>query len=191
MFEKAKLTFKDPAVFEKDFKTNVDTSFCIISKMLFNNRINIDGSIDLHQGGFLRKYELWSYIYYLYYYNNSSVEEFVKMKNPQTGKASALLFYESVRDVVDNQFIEKDDIVSMDVNTLIYFINFMVHKYGDNLRNPVVDYLKQLVYRMSFDSSFIKKLKGVSVVTGNDDVDIKIVTKPEDINSSNIKVVIK
>ena len=191
MFKKARLTFKDPAVFEKDFKGNLESSFCIISKMLFNNRINVDGTIDVAQGGFLRKYELWSYIYYLYYYNNSSVEEFVKMKDPKSGKASALLFYETVRNTVDNQFIGEDEIVTMDVNTLIYFINIIVHKYGDNLRNPVVDYLKQLVFRLSIDKTTLDKLKGISVVTGTNDVDIKIVTSPEEINSSNIKVSFK
>lgn len=158
MFTKFKLSFTSAVVFEKEFKPSIDNAFCVVSRMMFLNMINIDGSINEEQVGLLKVYELWSYIYYLYYYNHSSVETFAAMKDEKDGKASALLFYETVRGEVDNPFVGSDEILPLDVNTLAYFINKMVHTYGKNMRNPVVDYLKEIVRRIMDNQSIVERL---------------------------------
>lgn len=192
MFEKAKLSFTNAIVFEKEFKTNIETIFCMVSQIALNGVINIDGSIDIHHGRSLKKYEAWSYIYYLYYHNNSSIEEFVKMKNMKNGKANAVLFYEVVKETVDNKFLEEvDDVpVSMDINTLIFFINTIVHKYGDALVNPVIDYLKVLVEKLLSDDRSLHKIQNISIITGlnTSTSDVKFVTEPANVNASNIKI---
>jgi hypothetical protein len=184
MFKKAGLSFKNKLVFEKDFKPSVDNSFCVVSKMMFFNRINIDGTINVDQASFLKKYELWSYIYYLYYYNNSSVEEFVDMKNSKDGKANAVLMYKVVQKVVDNQFIKEGEIVPFDVNTLVYFINVITQRYGENLRNPVVDYLRKLVN----NKDAMDQIRQFSLVTGRQPGNVVMVTDPKDMQNANIKV---
>lgn len=158
MFTKSKLSFTSTVVFENEFKPSIDHAFCVVSRMMFLNMINIDGSINEEQLGLLKIYELWSYIYYLYYYNHSSVETFAAMKNTTDGKASALLFYETVRREVENPFIGSDEVLPLDVNTLAYFINKMVHTYGKNMRNPVVDYLSEIVRRIMDNKSIVAKL---------------------------------
>jgi hypothetical protein len=184
MFKKSKLSFKNILVFEKGFRPSIDNSFCVVSKMMFFNRINVDGTINVDQASYLRKRDLWSYIYYLYYYNNSSVEEFAMMKNKTNGKANAVLFYKSVQNIVQNQFINNDEILPFDVNTLIYFINVICQKYGVNLRNPVVDYLRAIMN----NKDAIAQLQNFTLVTGRNPGNVVVVTKPEEIANANIKV---
>lgn len=184
MFKKSKLSFKNKLVFEKDFQPTIDKAFCVVAKMMFFNRINVDGTINVEQASYLKKYEVWSYIYYLYYYNNSSVEEFAMMKNKENGKANAILFYKSVQGVVQNQFVNNDEIVPFDVNTLVYFINVVCQKYGDNLRNPVVDYLRAIVN----NKETMAQLKNFTLVTGKNPGNVVVVTKPEEVANANIKV---
>lgn len=184
MFTKSKLSFKNKAIFEKEFKPTIEKCFCIVSRMLFNNRINVDGSIDIENAGFLKKYQLWSYIYYLYYFNNSSVEEFVRMKNKENNKANASQFYDVVKSIIQNQFINSDDIVSFDVNSLVYFINIMIHRYKDNLRNPVIDYLRQILS----NKEAVAKLSNFTLVTGENNKNVTLVTNPQNVQNANIKV---
>lgn len=184
MFIKAKLSFKNKTVFESDFQPNVDRAFCIVSKMLFNNRINVDGSINVEQAAMLRKYELWSYIYYLYYHNNSIIDEFQEMQEPSSGKASAVRFYKVVRETVQNPLLEKDSFQPLDPNTLIYFINILVHKYGQDMMNPVVVYLQQLLT----NKEAIAKLKTITLVTGRPEKNVEIISDPEKIASTNVKI---
>lgn len=183
-FEKSRLSFKNKVVFESDFSPNVNRCFCVVAKMLFNNRINVDGTIDVDQAAFLRKYEVWSYIYYLYYYNNSVVEEFAGMRDPLNGKASAYRMYEQVRLIVRSPYIPEEGIAPFDVNSLVYFINFMIAKYGLNMMNPVVSYLQQLVS----NRSAIQKLESITLVTGRPPYDVEIVNDPEKIANANVKV---
>lgn len=141
MFKKAKLSFKSIGVFDKEFKPNIDNVYCVIARMVFEGHINPDGSINDNRASYLRKYQLWSYIYYLYYYNSSTVDIFAEMKDSK-GKASAVEFYDAVARVVQNPF--SSDYTPFDVNTLIYFINKITHEYGDLVRNPVVDFISSL-----------------------------------------------
>ena len=184
MFKKSKLTFKNSAVFEKRFKPFIDTVFCVVSKMMFFDRINVDGTVNPEQAGYLNKYELWSYIYYLFYYNNSTVGEFMEMKDTKTGKANAFKMYTVVKEVVDNQFVDGEDIVPFDVNTLIYFINIVTQKYGPDLRNPIVDYLQKILASKEAMTSINK----FSIVTGQKDGNIVVVSNPSNIENANIKI---
>jgi hypothetical protein len=152
----ALINFNNIAVFDRRFKNDIEVCTCVVSKMVFSKKINIDGSIDTSNMPTLRKYELWSYIYFLFYYNHTSIDEFASMKSKRMGTASAEAFYKTVRDAVDNSYVNEttrvltvqrdiqDVAVSMDIQTLAYFINSMVHKYESNLTNPIVDFLKDM-----------------------------------------------
>jgi len=134
-------------VFDKRFKNDIEVCFAVVAKMFFSGRIGQDGSIDVNNMVNTRKYELWSYIYYLYYYNNTSIEEFAAMKSKQ-GTASADKFYSTVRTVVDNKFVNTSEDVkypSFDVQTLAYFINLIVHKYEGEIKNPITDFIRELL----------------------------------------------
>jgi len=195
---RALVSFSNAALFDKKFKSDIETCSCIVGKMFFAKKINIDGSIDVENMVNLRKFELWSYIYYLYYFNNTSIDEFSTMKNPKDGKASAENFYKTVRDVVDNQYVAKvnegsvkDVVVPLDPRTLSYFINMIVHRYEKDLTNPIIDYVREVVeskYGAKFDSLVIK--------TG-ENKDIKILpgfgknANANGVKNANVKVNVK
>ena len=145
--KKKQVSFSTQEVFDVGFKTDVEASFCNVSKMLFKNVINIDGSIDMEQLVNVRKRDLWAYIYYLYQYNNGTIPEFVKMKNLKTGKADGQLFHDVVFDETNintNVKSEKNNI-GTDIVKILYFINRVVHTYKKDLINPVIDYLNKLM----------------------------------------------
>jgi hypothetical protein len=163
--------------------------------MLFNNKINADGTIEINQVVNFNKAELWAYIYYLFYYNNNNLDEFINMKFKE--KASAELFYnviksisqENIYDIRNNSTAIRGEILSINMEVLIYFINFIIHKYNDDLINPVFDYLNVLIKK---DVS--SKLKGIKLITGLDEpgslkilVDDGTLDKSQ-INNSNIKI---
>jgi hypothetical protein len=190
MFARAKLSFMNQAVFEKEFKSSIDNAFCVVSKMMWLNRINVDGTINMDQATLLKKYELWSYIYYLFYHNHSTLDVFSAMKSEDNGKANAVLFYKTVATVVDNQFIKQSmdngKFVAFDVNTLIYFVNTVVQKYGEDLTNPVVQYLQRIVN----SPETIEKIRKFTLLTGKQPGNVEIV-KGELVGDADIKVEIK
>jgi hypothetical protein len=143
--KKKKISFSTQEVFDVGFKPDVEASFCIVAKMLFRNVINIDGSVDMEQLVNVKKKELWAYIYYLYQYNNSTIPEFIKMKNPLSGRADGQAFHDTV--YIEKEFNSTNfhKTVGTDIVRLVYFINKMVHTYKNDLINPVIDYLKQLM----------------------------------------------
>lgn len=150
-FKKKQVSFSTTEVFDVGFKPDVETCFCTVSKMLFKNVINVDGSIDMEQLVNVRKKELWAYIYYLYQYNNATIPEFVRMKNPSSGKADGQLFHDTVYDNKEfknsngNSNTNVPKTIGTDIVRLVYFINKMIHTYKTDLINPVIDYLKQLM----------------------------------------------
>lgn len=190
MFSRSKLAFTNEAVFEKEFKPAIDQAFCVVSKMMWMNRINIDGTIDADQAVFLRKYEIWSYVYYMFYHNHSTLDMFAGMKSEENGKANALLFYETVAKMVDNQFVNeslaKGKIVGFDVNTLIYFVNIVVQKFGQDLTNPVVQYLQKIVS----SPETVEKLRKFSLITGRPPGNVELVTG-DAVEEADIKVILK
>lgn len=183
MYKKLKLSFKNKDVFDNKFKPHLDTCFCIVSRLLLSGIINPDGSIQMEKVVSLKKHELWSYIYYLFYYNNKTIPEFIKMKIVRTEKASAILFYESVQDASDLNSRANSSMPPLDINVLVYFINKMIHQYENNLINPVIDTLQQIIKK-----EIIPNFSNFSIKTGNSGDNVKIFTNPDDIKNANVKV---
>jgi hypothetical protein len=153
LFKKKAVAFSTQEVFDVGFKPDVEACFCTVSKLMFRNVINIDGSIDMQQMVNVKKRELWSYIYYLYQYNNGNLPEFVAMKNPSTGRADGMLFYQVVYGDDSNGASANSKTprkLGTDIARLVYFINKLVHTYKDDMINPVIDYLKQLMKKEVF-----------------------------------------
>lgn len=150
LFKKKAVSFSTQEVFDVGFKPDVEACFCAVSKLLFRNVINVDGSIDMEQMVNVKKRELWSYIYYLYQYNNGTLPEFIAMKNPSTGRADGMRFYQIVytddaNTNASNSTPKTPKKLGTDVARLVYFINKVVHTYKDDMINPIIDYLKQLM----------------------------------------------
>lgn len=195
--KKRLVTFGNIHVFDKKFKADIETCFSVVAKMLFAKKIGVDGSVDVNNVVNLRKYELWSYIYYLYYYNHTSIDEFASMKSTGNfGGASAENFYKTVRDVVNNKYVDSmsvgigspDNIIPFDIQTLCYFLNYMIHKYEDDLKNPIIDYLKEilrakdpvsklnsLIVKMTPNAkNAVKIIPGTLNAKGSQNADVKI-----------------
>jgi hypothetical protein len=184
MFTKAKVAFTNAIIFGSNFKPNIDTAFCVVSRMLFEGKINVDGSIDPDKAGIVHKHELWSYIYYLYYHNFNIIVEFKEMQDEKKQKASAVKFYDIVKRTVNNPLISKEEVVPFDISTLIFFVNYMVHTYGMNMMNPVVVYLQGLMS----NKEAMAKLKSFTLVTGRPPNEVEVISDPEKLSAANITV---
>jgi hypothetical protein len=183
MYEKAKLAFTNTLIFGYHFQTSINSAFDIVSRMLFANKVNPDGSIDLKQNASVSKKELWAYIYYLFYYNSVDIPEFAAMKDSK-GKANAVGFYSVVRKVVDHgTAASSDKIVPITIDGLIFFINSIVHAYGDNLVNPVFNYLQVLVKK-----EVLSRVMAIHVSTGDTGAMLELVTNADKIKDADIKV---
>jgi hypothetical protein len=154
--KKKPVSFMTQEVFDKGFKPDSEKSFCTVSRLLFRNVINVDGSIDMEQLVNVKKGELWLYIYYLYMYNNSTIPEFIKMKSPSTGKADATRFHDVV--YTDDYDVIENKKLNTDIVRILYFINRIVHTYKGDLINPVIDYLNQLMKK-----EMVAKLSNIKV----------------------------
>lgn len=163
-FQKKKISFQSKTVFGYNFKNSIDQCFCVTSKMLFSGKINHDGTIDPAQADAYKKSELWSYIYYLYYYNNVDVQEFAAMKYED--KADAVAFYNVVMAVAksyaSNISTSALPASPIDSLTLIHFINNIIVVNGEDLVNPIFDYLKVITEKKVLDN-----FKGVKFVMGD------------------------
>ena len=189
--KKRMVAFTNIQVFDKKFKADIEACFSTVAKMLFAKKIGVDGSVDTTNTVNLRKYELWSYIYYLFYYNNTSIEEFASMKSKGgLGGASAENFYKTVRDVVDNRYVtalsietgKPDAVVPFDIQTLAYFLNYIIHKYEDDLSNPIIDYVKEILR----SKETLQKLNSIIVKTSpNAKGNVKIVAGDQNAKSAD------
>ena len=113
----------------------------------------------------------------MYSYNNSDVPEFQIMKNPDTGKADAHLFYMAiVRDPTTS-------IVPISNMSLIAFINDVIRSNTELLVNPVFDYLQMLTQRKDIFS-----LNGIDIVTGKSKANV---VSGDAAKNANIKITIK
>ena len=176
MFLKHKVAFTNKDIFGPKFVPAVEACFCVISKMLFSGKVETNGTLDLTKEVMLSKQELWSYIYYLFYHNHTSIRVFKSMKNPKDGKASADRFYDAV--------IGYNDVAKpIDITTLILFINKLILTH-EELINPVFDYLQLII-----NKKITTKISGVTMLTGKDGkTGFKIVTDPKEIADANVKV---
>lgn len=191
MFEKARVAFTRKEIFGTKFRPAIDPCFCTVSKMLYAGLINSDGTIDIDKSGVISKQQLWSYVYYLWFYNHTNVLVFKSMKSPENGKANAALFYSAVTMFVEGQddnAREEKPVKPFDTTTLILFISEVLEEFGKQLVNPIFDYLRVLLER-----DVITRLSGVGIITGKKDnpnskADITIVTDPKEVENANVKI---
>ena len=183
MFIKKKISFSNKNIFGYNFKTNIEYCFCKTSKMLFSGKINHDGTIDEMRSDAFTKTELWSYIYYLYYYNNSDIDEFIAMKTEN--KADAMKFYNVVATVSTGNTVDinKNTIGILTPKLLITFINRIIVNYpDDDIVNPIFDYLKILSKKQ-----ILTKLSGIKLMTGKTQGEFEVV-QGNAVNNANIKI---
>jgi hypothetical protein len=175
MYTKQRIAFSKKELFGNHFKPGMDACFCRVSRLVFEGKIMPDGMIDAANIRGLGKDDLWSYIYYLFFYNNTNIPVFTSMVNQDNGKASAPLFYQAV-------FQTENTPLNADVPTLIIFINSTIEKYGAELVNPIFDYLKVILNTKNIAS----KISGISVIARNSG--FEIVTDPQKIQNANVKI---
>jgi len=187
MFEKQRIAFSNKDIFGLRFKADVRACFCTVSQMLFDDKINLDGTIDISKVVSLTKYELWCYVYYLFFHNQTNVPIFRSMVNPETGKASAPLFYEAVLSMVqDEKYTAREDLPAraLDPTTLVLFINEVLEEFGKQLVNPIFDYLHVIMQK-----NIMSRIANVTIKTGDKNTDrIKIVTDQRNVDDANVKV---
>ena len=178
MYTKQRIAFSKKELFGNHFKPGIDACFCRVSRLVFENKINSNGTIDINKAGQLTRDDLWSYVYYLYFYNNTNIPTFTTMVNQNNGKASAPLFYQAI-------FGSESTPLNVDVPTLILFINESLEKYGDELVNPIFDYLKVITQK-----NIMSKISGISVFANNNGskTGFEIVTNAEKIKNANVKI---
>jgi hypothetical protein len=135
----SKISFKRFDIFGKTFAPSLNSCFARVSNMLLTGTINSNsrpgmksGTIDLQIGLATNRTSLWSYIYYLYFYNNKTNPVFYSMKNT---KANAELFCKTIM-----SYLGTDKLDNM---ALTIFINKVINEYS--LINPVIDYLDNIV----------------------------------------------
>lgn len=210
VYKKKALRFGDKNVFGTKFSPSVNKSLEKLSTILVMNKAYPTGM--LVKDAIFETSDLWNYVYYLFYYNNIDIDYFAAMKDPVTGKASAELFYNVVKNVgtafesleriqgekaydtiirledltydVRKQSPQKQMVTPLSNKTLISFIHYVVVRYGDDLVNPLFDYVKVL----SQKTSTIAKMKGIKIVTGLDKDSVNIVFDEEGIKNADIKV---
>lgn len=182
MFEKKKIAFNMKEIFGVRFKADNDYAYNVMTKILFNNKAEMNGKIEASQILKFTKAELWAYIYYLYYYNNNKIEEFKQMQ--LKGKASAELFYNvvgsnTVHNIKITANTKRGEFPPYTPNTLVEFINLIIDKYGNALSNPIFDYFQILMTEKK------SQLKGVVLNIGNTDL-FEITTDPKKIKEEGI-----
>lgn len=184
MFDKKLISFSTKSIFGYTFKNSIDECFCKTSKMLFAGKINPDGTIDPAQSDAFKKSELWSYIYYIYYYNNNDIDEFKAMKSKKDGKADAVAFYNVVATIGKHALtsISSKSPETLDTKTLIAFINAVIVNNEEDLVNPIFDYLKVIT-----EKKVLMNLEGIKLVTGKNASTFEIV-HGQAAKNANIKV---
>jgi hypothetical protein len=169
----SKVVFSNKNIFGKGFRPNRDASFCKISKKLVENHfLNTKGMIDISNKASAWTLDaLWSYIYYLYIYNRSNLDVFNAMSDPKTGNASAQRFV----DVIHSFFEHSNSNNTIDVPTLILFINNIIDAYQTRLVNPLFDFL-QSSFVPKANTGYIKTnvSKNNTLIDPSGDANIKI-----------------
>lgn len=176
-------THQGKEMFGEHFKSGQQAATQAAAKLLLTDALNTDGTININNIAYLHDYDLWSYIFYLYCYNNEHINEFIQMKG-ENGKASAELMYDVVRSRVENTGLKTHyDLKKMSVPDLIKFVKVIVDKHGTELVNPVVDH-----YNMLLQANFEEAFKNIDVVVRTGKENAKIVTNSKDVQNSDIVI---
>lgn len=187
-FEKHRLSFASrlgKIIFGVHFKTGKKASIQTAAKLLLSDQLNEDGTIDQNKLAYLEDSDLWSYIYYLYSFNNETIPEFMRMKG-EDGQASAERFYDVVRSSIENTGLKiQYSIEKIATGDLITFIERIIKKYTDHprtpLKNPIVQH-----YNKMLEGHYENYLKNLNVVvrTGRDNA--RVFTNPKNVAESDI-----
>lgn len=177
MYEKLRIAYSREEIFGKHFKPSINDCYCRTAKIFFNNKINTDGSIELTKESKFKREDLWSYLYYLYYYNHSIIQEFKEIVNVSKDKSSAEKFYNIIIKIFNINDNVSKSAKPLDNIILIKFINYIIKEYSSkNLINPIFDYINILLRTQNI------KIKNLNIKGDN------IITDEEKIKNSNIVV---
>jgi hypothetical protein len=142
-FSKESISFKTVHIFGT-FKAGIKPCFCEVSRMLFDQVMLTNGTINFDHETLVKKHALWSYIYYLYYYNYKRINVFSRMrkynKNFKRWQASPLRFYETV--IRELTLQDKHEISN---ENLILFINKLILENKDTMINPIIISLRKIM----------------------------------------------
>lgn len=191
VFKKTKtVPFSNKDVYGKQFRPGIKLVFPVVAKMLFDDKINSSGGINADKSDNIDKTELFSYIYYLWYYNKSNIYPFTKMHDGKH-KASGDLFYNYVNRIIINDDLynvtQTKIITQIDVSGLIYFINKTINENYGKILIPIIDHLQKLLKEETQ-----KSVNSVGIKTGNSNNNMLYQAKLlNEINSDNADIKIK
>jgi hypothetical protein len=95
-------TFKSVIDFGAGYASGIKGAVCAVGNLLDKGLLTPHGTIHTPKVGTIRKGELWSYVYYLWYHNHTSIDTFKQMTIYQNhrAKASAVRFVEAIHRVL-------------------------------------------------------------------------------------------
>lgn len=185
-FEKHRLSFtshQGKMVFGKNFKSGRKAAVQTASRLLLSDHLMMDGSIDKSHISYLEDADLWSYIYYLYAFNNEHIPEFTQMKGDD-GLASAERFYDVVKSMVERSALRiQYRIERLSIGDLILFIDKIVAKHSERLVNPVVDHYNEMLLKTHSDS-----VRNIDVVVRTGREAATVVSEPQQVKDSDIVI---
>jgi hypothetical protein len=152
---------------QKVFGTHFQPVFCkcfyYVSKILYHEKINLNGTINFEHVHTLKKHELWSYIFYLHYYNHTRIQLFKNMERHSIPDARR--FFNVVMNTLEIPTNAQEN-PRVTVENLILFINMIMKSY-DNLYNPLLMYLNKII-----EKNKMLMLQGITIKTNSDKINV-------------------
>lgn len=107
--------FTSTSVFGNGFIPNISSAVCVVGTMLNDNLLKVDGKIAISDLPKIKKYQIWSYIYYLWHYNRNHISVFENMTNfdGKKGIATTQSFLRGIYDVMDNSTAKSNLLISI------------------------------------------------------------------------------
>lgn len=148
------MSFNNTDVFGKGFVYALSMSYCVVGKLINDNVLNMDGTIDRRDivaWQNTSKRTIWLYIYYLWQHNRD-LPIFIKMSQVVGGiqKASARLFVDTiVQYLMSKQYvvIAQEGILSKD--NLADFIELCLSDSNNNAGAIRIPFLENMFRRIS------------------------------------------
>jgi hypothetical protein len=157
------VSFGSKTVFGSRFQPGIKNAIGVVGSLLNTGALRLEGSIDPSDVSKIRKHQIWSYIYYLWYYNRDKIEIFEKMSNYEgkKAKATAKTFLTSFYDMMDKTGLEINSstqlITIFNKERIVDTLNKILEKYPD-ISIPVL----QKLYKKLINSGKIPGLEKVS-----------------------------
>jgi hypothetical protein len=203
-----KTNFHDKQIFGQGFQPGLKSCMPGIGTLFQEDILKLDGTINLERMGKVTKTVVWTYIYYLWYYNKETVEVFKKMTDDsqKVKKASATLFSVAVKEYIQKQ--NPDKILSkartFSKENLVSFVNDTV-KENKDIKIPVLQQLYKKLLNASRNNQSVnialKKQNNTSnnlqpatatatttQVTATSNKNAVVVLDPKEMTNSDIKV---